>query len=201
MNLRVFLAITTICASALSYPASAGPRDDALESVAKCASLTDDHARLVCYDAAAAKVKDALSAPPQPQVAQTPKEQESWFGLPNIFGGNGKPAQTTPEQFGNESIPAPPPPAPKPGEPAPPPPPPIIDSISASVTDFAFHLDGRFTVFLDNGQIWQQLQGDTDKAHFKKSAPNKVVISRGFLGSYNLVLNNEGTGFKVKRIK
>lgn len=200
MKLRVTLIVASICLG-LTAPVAAAPRDDALEAIAKCASLADDHARLACYDAAAAKAKDALSAPPPPVVAETPKESESWFGLPNIFGGNGKPPQTTPEQFGNESVPTPPPLPPKPGEPAPPPPPPIIDSISAGVTDYAFHLDGRFTVFLDNGQIWQQLQGDTDHAHFKKKGGNKVVISRGFLGSYNLVLNDEGTGFKVKRIK
>ena len=201
MNMRAFLAGASVCLAMTAPPASAGPRDDALEAVAKCASLVDDHARLACYDAAAPRVKDALSAPPQPQVAQTPQEQESWFGLPNIFGGNGRPAQTTPQQFGNENLPKPPPPPPKPGEPAPPPPPEEIDSITAGVSDYAFHVDGRFTVFLDNGQIWQQLQGDTDKARFKKSGPNKVVIKRGMFGSYNLVLNDEGTGFKVKRIK
>jgi hypothetical protein len=200
MNLRFCAAAAALCLG-ITVAASAGPREDALQAVAKCAGLADDHARLACYDAAAPKVKDALSAPSEPQVAQTPKEQESWFGLPNIFGGNGRPPQTTPQQFGNESLPKPPPPPPKPGEPPPPPPPPEIDSISAAVSDYAFHLDGRFTVFLDNGQIWQQLPGDTDKARFKKNGPNKVVISRGFLGSYNLVLNDEGSGFKVKRIK
>jgi hypothetical protein len=203
MNLRFCAVVTALCLG-ISVPASAGPRDDALEAVAKCAGLPDDHARLACYDAAAPKVKDALSAPAEPQVVQTPKEQESWFGLPSIFGGNGRPPQTTPQQFGNESVPKPPPPPPpppKPGQPTPPPPPQEIDSISAGVADYAFHLDGRFTVFLDNGQIWQQLKGDTDKARFKKNRPNKVVISRGLFGSYNLVLNDEGSGFKVKRIK
>jgi hypothetical protein len=177
-------------------PAQADPRDDALNAVAKCASLADAQARLACYDAAAPKVKDALSAPSPPAQAQ---QGESWFGLPTIFGGNGRSPQTTPEQFGNESLPPPPPPPPKPGE-APPPQPVIIDSISAGVSDFAFHLDGRFTVFLDNGQIWQQIPGDTDRAKFKKG-PNTVVISRGLMGSYELVLNGLGAALKVKRIK
>ena len=124
--------------------------------------------------------------------------------MPNFLGGNGRPPQTTPQQFGNESVPKPPPPPPpppKPGEPPPPPPPVEIDSISADVTDYAIHPDGRFTVFLDNGQIWQQLSADSDMAHFKKNGANKVVIKRGLIGSYNLVLNDVGTSFKVKRIK
>ncbi len=77
----------------------------------------------------------------------------------------------------------------------------MLDSITAGVTDFAYHLDGRFVVFLDNGQIWQQIQGDTDKAHFKKNGPNTVTISRGAFGSYGLTLNDLSESFKVKRIK
>jgi hypothetical protein len=203
MNVRLFAAASF--AVLLSTPcfAQSDAREDALSAVAKCASLTDDHARLACYDAAVPKVKDALAAPaaPAPQVAQTQEQQESWFGLPDIFGGNGKAPQTTPQQFGNESLPTPPPPPPKPGEPAPPPPPPIIDSISATVTDWAIHPDRRFVVFLDNGQIWQQIPGDTSVAHFLKKGPNAVVIARGVFGSYNLKLNDTGMAFKVIRIK
>jgi hypothetical protein len=202
MRVRFIAAITL--AACLSSPcfAQSDVRDDALSAVAKCASLTDDHGRLACYDAAAPKVKDALAAPvPPPQVAQTPQQSESWFGLPDIFGGNGKPAQTTPQQFGNESLPTPPPPPPKPGEPVPPAPPPIIDSITANVTDWAIHPDRRFIVFLDNGQVWQQMLGDTNVAHFEKKGPNAVVISRGYFGSYNLKLNDTGMAYKVTRIK
>lgn len=203
MNLRSVAAAAALVLIAAG-PALAGPRDDALDAVNKCAQIADDHARLACYDAAAAQVKSAI-ATPEPQVAATPEQQRSWFGLPDIFGGNGSKPQTTPQQFGSESIPQPPPP-PAPGEnaqaaPPPPPEPQIIDSITANVSDFAYHLDGRFVVFLDNGQIWQQIQGDTDKAHFKKSGPNTVTISRGAFGSYGLTLNDLSQSFKVKRIK
>lgn len=196
MNSRA-VAAALIAAACFSSSAAAGPREDVLSAVAHCATLSDDHARLTCYDAVAPKAQEVLKEAP-PEVAQTPQQSESWFGLPSIFGGNGRPPQTTPEQFGNDRLPPPPPPQVKPGES--PPLPVMIDSIAAAVTDFAFHLDGRFTVFLDNGQIWQQLQGDVDKAHFHKEG-NKVVISRGVMGSYNLVLNDEGSTFKVKRMK
>jgi len=207
MSLRLIAAIAIAALFSSPCLAQSDVSEDALSAVAKCASLADDHARLACYDAAAPKVKDALAAPvPPPQVAQTQEQQsESWFGLPDIFGGNGKPPQTTPQQFGNESLPPPPPPpAPKPGEPAPPQPPappPVIDSISAGVTDWAIHPDRRFVVFLDNGQVWQQMLGDTNVAHFAKRGPNAVVISRGALGSYNLKLNDLGMAYKVTRIK
>ena len=72
---------------------------------------------------------------------------------------------------------------------------------AAAVTDFAYNPYGRFIVFLDNGQIWQQLEGDTDRARFSKSKKDMVTISRGFLGSYNLVIGDHSGMFKVKRIK
>jgi hypothetical protein len=201
-----------------SAAAAAGPRDDALEAVAKCAGLSDDHARLSCYDAAAASVKSALAVPqaaPQTATAQAappPKQPETTFGLPSIFAGGGQTPQTTPQQFGSETVPKPPPPPePPPANPAvaanvppPPPPPPEpqeLDSIAAGVSDYAFNPFGRFTVFLDNGQIWQQVEGDTDKAHFDQHGPNKVTISRGIFGSYGLRINEAGIAFKVKRLK
>lgn len=205
MHLRGVAAAAALLVFSMA-PASAGPRDDALDAVGKCAAVADDHARLACYDAAAAQVKSAL-ANPEPQVAATPEQQRSWFGLPDVFGGNGQAPQTTPQQFGSERLPPPPPPPAQPapaGETAaaaPPPEPQIVDSITANVTDFAYHLDGRFVVFLDNGQIWQQIQGDSDKARFKKDGPNTVTISRAFLGSYALTINDLAASYKVKRIK
>ena len=97
--MRVRFAAVAALAACLSSPclAQSDVRDDALSAVAKCAGLSDDHARLACYDAAAPKVKDALAAPvPPPQVAETQQQQESWFGLPDIFGGNGKAPTTSP---------------------------------------------------------------------------------------------------------
>lgn len=193
MNWRIGGLIAVLFFSA--PPAVAAPGEDALKAIENCTNLRDDRARLACYDAAAQGAKAALAAP-APAVAETPRQRESWFGLPDIFGGNGSEPQNTPQRFGGENLPAAPP---KPGE-APPPAPEVLDSITAGVADFAIHLDGRFTVFLDNGQIWQQLPGDTDKASFQRTG-NKVVISRGFLGSYNLTLNDRGKLFKVRRMK
>jgi len=65
MNLRT-AAVTTVSFLALfSTVALAGPRDDVLEAMGKCAALTDDKARLNCYDAVAPHLRDALNAPPE----------------------------------------------------------------------------------------------------------------------------------------
>jgi hypothetical protein len=57
-------------------------------------------------------------------------------------------------------------------------------------------------VFLDNGQVWRQMQGDADRAHFRpKAKDNKVIISRGSLGSYNITINDSPKLYKVTRVK
>ena len=194
-------------------PALAQDRQQVLEALTKCADLTDDKARLACYDALAPRVKDALATPPSAVASNAPptkEEQESWFGfnIDNLFG-TAPSQQTTPEKFGADKLPPPPPPpAPPPGSaeaqaaPPPPPEPQELESITAGVTEYAFTPFGKFIVILDNGQVWRQLEGDADKAHFEKNAKdNKVTISRGFIGSYNLKINDSEKVYKVTRVK
>jgi hypothetical protein len=57
-------------------------------------------------------------------------------------------------------------------------------------------------VFLANGQVWRQLQGDADRARFRTNPKdNTVTISRGAFGSYSLTLNGSDKVFKVTRVK
>lgn len=197
--------------------------DDLTTELNKCAVMTDNWGRLTCYDQLAARLKSSPSSVVQapaavaaPSVAQAPvasapaapvniaqapaapppaKEDGSWFGISQWFGGNTAPEQQkTPAQFGSEDLPAPPA---APGAAAAEP----LDSITADVSDVAFGYFGRFTVFLANGQIWQQLQGDTAIAKFDKHGKNSVTISRGALGSYNLKVDGHTGLFKVKRLK
>ena len=194
MNCRLALfAILTVIT--FTQGALAASRDETLQAVAKCATIVDDKLRLGCYDSMAPQVRDALGVPPE-TLAHNPTadEQKSWFGfdIAGLFGDDKTP-QTTPEKFGEEGV----------EKPEPPPPPEMeeIDSITAKVTDYSFRQE-KFTVFLDNGQIWQQLEGDTDVARFLPNPKdNTVVISRGLLRSYNLKVNDNKAIFKVKRIK
>ncbi|MGB8601869.1 MAG: hypothetical protein WCD42_06705, partial [Rhizomicrobium sp.] len=80
-----------------------------------------------------------------------------------------------------------------------------LDSISEEVKEVHYSRLGTFTVTLQNGQVWQQLNGDPDKAHFAafdgNGDPTTVTIERAILGSYNLSINGHGRIFKVKRVK
>lgn len=71
----------------------------------------------------------------------------------------------------------------------------------ASVVRYDLSARGRFTVVLDNGEIWRQLDSDDGVAQFNQRRKNVVQISKGFWGSYDLRLNAANIVFKVARIK
>lgn len=201
MNLRAVAVTTAGLLAVFSAAAVAGPRDDVLAAMGKCAAMTDDKARLDCYDAVAPRLRDALNQPPETlSHPPTKEEQESWFGfnLGSIFGTSPK-TQTTPQQFGADQIPEPAAPSAGTETAAAPE---AIDSINATLTDYSFTPFGKFIIFLDNGQVWRQIQGDSERAHFSKAAAdNTITIERGAIGSYNLRINDSNKIFKVTRVK
>jgi hypothetical protein len=197
MNLHCFAPALVML---LPLAALAGPREDALDALSRCSALTDDRARLACYDGTAAQLKSALStpapvaaitpasaaAPPPAPVAPTPDQQQHVFGFDGgITGGGGS---LTPEDRANgvtrdaDAVP--------------------LDSISADLTDYSLNSAGRFVVFLANGQIWQQLSGDESFARLRKTGDKVVVtIERSLFGSFSLHFSNQNGTFKVMRLK
>lgn len=74
------------------------------------------------------------------------------------------------------------------------------DHLVATMAAYSFDKLGWFTVTLDNGQVWAQVHGDTDYAHWKKPpASYQARISKGFLNSFNLQVKGEPGKFKVLR--
>jgi hypothetical protein len=190
---RKLALVAFVCPVLFSGSALAGARDDVLEAMGRCTTIPDEKARLACYDAAAPRLKSALATPP-PTIDHEPtkQEQQSWFGfnIGDLFGG-GSSQPGAPEQFGKERTPQ----AQVARERE------EIDSIAAGVTEVTYNAFGQFVVFLDNGQIWKQLQGDADRARFPTSKDTRVTISRGALGSYNLTINDSAKLYKVTRIR
>jgi len=199
MNRMLFVAA---CAAAISFQigtaAAAGSRDEVLNGLQHCSTVTDDKARLACYDALVRPAQEALARPPEPGEASHPptkEEQKSWFGfdVTGLFDSSPE-QQKTPQQFGAENLPSTKQKVEEAEQ--------AVDSITAGVSEYAFTPFGKFIVFLDNGQVWRQIPGDSDKAMFRKAAKdNKVTIERGALGSYNLMINDSSRNFKVERVK
>ncbi|MBS0472221.1 MAG: hypothetical protein JSR60_14205 [Proteobacteria bacterium] len=201
-----FARVAALCAIVLTpVLASAGPRDELVDGMAKCAAVTDNAERLACYDALSPTLKAAEAAPPAP-VAAAPAppaapppvaDNRPWYDIDRLVGVPPS-EQRTPDQFGSENLKAPPPPAGS--AEAANVPPPALDSITVGVTEYSFTPFGKFIVILENGQIWQQLQSDGGEARFKRSGKNTVTITRALFGSYSLSLNGDKT-FKVQRLK
>lgn len=202
--------------------AQAGPYEDLSAAIANCAAVSGDKAQLACYNQIAARLRPAAQAPAAPSapavstpsaaavVAATPaavheapalqpeaKPDEShWYDLGSWFASSDKPPPArpmtgTPAEFGGDNWRV------QSASNAPEP----LDHITAGVKDATYNYFRRFTVTLDNGQVWRQEEGDTRVARFKEDAPQTVTIKRGFMGGYSLSIDGQWGTYQVKRIK
>jgi hypothetical protein len=145
-----------------------------------CAAIEDPGQRLACYDKQAGRAPVPTPAPPP---ASAPSSN---FGLP------------------------PPRPAPAPA-PAPPPAPspqtfglysaehplPAVDpSLTANVTQLGSDSNGRSTVSLEGGQIWELL----DEADPVLRVGESVTIRRAVLGSFQMTTPSKRT-HRVRRLR
>ena len=163
-------------------PADVALRDAAMAGAARCADVAGDRLWLDCYYAASNPVRLAL-------------------GLPSLAG---------PPVMARVAPPPPPAPVPLPG---PPPTPqrssgflsgifgPTVVEVQARMVRYSFDSHKSFTITLENGQTWRQLDGDTGVAHWRKAAATYLVtIKSGAMGSHNLTVKDAPGMFKVKRV-
>ena len=199
---------------AVSHPAWADPRDEALSALLRCSATGDKAQRLVCYDSAVVRIPGALHAPSAPIAAPvtaangpTPpmpatapvvahRPRSSGF-MANLFGPDGpkRSPQTTVAQFGSESIA-------NGGQRAYPLPmdEDTIDDISARLVSYDLST-GYLVATLDNGQIWRQVGGDPVGHLERPAAGYAATISRGGAGAYDMKLSHFGRTLAVRRIR
>lgn len=173
--------ILVLCAALFAAgSARADVARDALTEITKCAEIADSSERLKCFDAAVARARSALAAP-APEASK--KGFLEWFG----FSRPEKPV-TKAEDFGK------PPPEAEPGS--------EITTITAKVIEFATNPYGKAIFFLDNGQVWRQLDADSTVVREPRAGTTmKVTIEMGALGSYNLTIEGRNALIKVSRLK
>jgi hypothetical protein len=161
---------------------------DPLAGLLACRELTDEHARLACFDRETATLASAPAGP----VAAAPVA-----ALPITSPAAPSPAPPaapplTPEQkFGlsSSSVAA----KEAAGTQAP-----KETKLQSRITGLALAGDGRTVFTLDNSQVWRQLESDGTDVMARLGDP--VTISRGLLGSYWLALKT-GRGCKVTRLR
>jgi hypothetical protein len=158
--------------SGSGQPGDVAVRDAVMSTAANCTNVGDDHQWLDCYYAAAQPMRAALHLSPAPQARPA-------MPVPQVAG-------THPvSEFGKEAA-----------APAA-----TINRVQSRMVSYQFNALGTFTVTLENGQVWRQVDGDTDHAHWKKPASSYVVtIARGFLKSYSFQVRGLPGLYKVLRI-
>ena len=152
------------------------------QQMSRCLAMTGALQRLACYDAVAhdAGVAPARSTaqpsavPATAPLAPQPLRSASTQG---------------PDQFGSEALPRVQAQRQRTG------------SITSEVVNLQRNDNGKFVVTLANGQVWRQLDGDTTPEFYVRRGPRNVTISRGFLGSYNMLFDKGGAYYKVVRVK
>jgi len=158
---------------------------DANEKAVICASIEDDKNRLACYD------QFFQVKPKEPIIVQAPRRQdenklkyqqqskknEVLKEKENKFFGLSERQIQKAKNIEEDA------------------------SISSSVKSVKVSISGKFSVNLDNGQVWQsQTALPLSKTRFFKKG-NNATIKRARFGGFFLTDDTSGIQFKAKRIK
>jgi hypothetical protein len=166
------LAALALPAAAIAAPKLPQKRPEALEAVLRCRAITDEQARLACFDAAVASFEQATASREVVVVdrKQVRDTKRSLFGLDlpglNIFGGG-------PDDEGTD-----------------------VSQIEGEVVSAYQDGEGRWVLTLKEGGTWRQIN-DTMLGRQPKRG-SKVVIRRAAMGSYMMRIDNQA-GIRARR--
>jgi hypothetical protein len=184
-DFTTLLFLSVICAS----PALAGPREDSLAGISRCASLPDDRTFLDCVYGAMQPVRGELGLLPALAAQQ----------------------RLVPPVDPSLNRSAPPPRAYAVTPPAPAQPAPTKDSglfggmfagDGLHMASYAFDKRGLFTITLSDGSVWRQDANDTNFAHFSGKASNyPVTLHPGDFGKARMNVRGEDGSYLVVRVR
>lgn len=191
-------AAFAIAALFVCAPASAADaRGDAAAEMLACASVRGDKARLDCFEKALPGLREAF--PEAAEIAERRAEEarlaareqaRQEFGLPAApddalfeekeFGAEHLPQEAKADDDDDDDV----------------------DSIEAGVADIGRSYNGKIIVFLDNGQVWRQIDADKSTPYIRSNIEGMTArVKRGFLGSYFIRLSGTHEAFKSRRVK
>lgn len=176
--MRLFLA--SLLLVALTTPAVAqqppAQAPGVLEQVYACAGVSDEAARLRCYDDAVGRLRAAQTSGDLVAVdraqAQEIERESFGFSLPSL-----------PRIFSRPDAPA--------GESA------QTDRVAMTVASIRQRNTGMWVVTMSNGQVWEQ----TDQISLRRlRAGDNVEIRRAALGSF-MLFHDRGQAVRVRRVQ
>lgn len=188
--MRHFLFPLLLLSVISAGPALAGPREDSLAGVSRCAALPDDRTFLDCVYGAMQPMRATLGLPPAPP-AQQRLVPPAYYPSRNVPPPSAQ--MTTP-------LPAPGQPAPASNSGG------IISNLfpggGLHMASYTFNGRGLFTVTLSDGSVWQQDPNDTNFAHFSGKASNyPVTVRASDFGKARMDVRGEPGPYLVQRIR
>lgn len=177
MNMpRPVLALSLLAAAASATVAMAQPKGEGraqmLQELVDCRKLTDDAARLACYDKASASLDQAEQKGDivvvDREQARKVRRQAFGFSLPSI--SLFEKGETQEE----------------------------LENVAGEVAVASVNGAGKWTIRLKDGAIWVQV--DNNELHRTPRPGNPVKIRQAALGSFIMSINNGG-GFRVRRVE
>jgi hypothetical protein len=186
MKIPNFLAMAGLASAiwlVISGPASADPtRDAVMDGAARCEGIPDNRVWLDCFYGSAQPMRSLLGLTPAPesQTRLVPGPGAAY----GAAAARRVPARQPSESFLSEII----------GSTKP-------LAYDMPMTAFGFGRDGRFTVTMTDGHVWQQAESDINRAKWKKPAQSyKVTINYGSATDlYSMRV--DGEIYKVNRVK
>jgi len=155
-------------------PKDLSARDTVISSAARCGSVAAERSWLDCYYAAANPVRVLLGLAAVPGAASVPVSMPAPSPAPVARSDEG----FFDGMFDKRDV----------------------QSI-AHMASYRFDRNGLFTVTLDNGEVWRQLDGDNHVAHWSKPAHGYIVtVAKGAFKSFNLSVKGNLAAYKVRRV-
>ena len=219
------VAPLTLCARMIRFAPLLSLAPLALPAAApafeECQRIADDEARLACYDQVQQDAEPPAAEPPPPPVPAQPAPPPTPAVAPPVTPASPAPVPTTPpaatapqapaadapsdvrqvkvatplEAFGAETLPVELKPLIMPEE--------QLTAIDAQVVRFKRNALDQVMVWLDNGQVWQQLGTRDLLFDYKgeKDLPYAVTIKRKWLSGYRMTAEKTRATVTVKRIR
>jgi hypothetical protein len=181
-----FAGIVVVCLAATATPVLADDAEEALEPFQECGEITDDQARLACFDEALA---GAAAAQAERQVRRARRRAED-FGLSAIqieerYDREREQAERSgdPEALAAAEALAPETP----------------QEVTSAIVEQFVDSTRRRVFLLENGQMWREGSNSSLRGRIRDGAI--ATISRGGIGGYRLRVEGR-TGFiSVGRIR
>jgi len=190
------IALVALMASFWATTASAN-----MEDVVACRNISNDVARLACFDAAVPGVRAEIRAANEVDEATLEEEedQRSFFGLPRLSLPNVlRRRETTEEEFGSASMeqrdarengttdelleenr--------------------VLQEVELEVVEWGRNPYGKYFMVMDNGHVWRQT--DDGRMPFRNSGVNTVIIHRARLGGFMMAVNGNNRYYRVERVR